>query len=147
MAQDRGLFDAERRRIFDKDSRVLLALVSLVKRRPPAYIIAATHYPPLPQRFLDDHGSAYAFWFVCGYGDAGLLRARRSQPLVCPWLCRGLCTGLSVWVSSGRLAFWRGRGDLVSRCLGPLAEKDPTGVSVRKESTAPMNHPIAEKTL
>ncbi len=56
------------------------------------------------------------------------------QPLVCPWLRLGLCTGFGLWISPGRLAFWGGRGDLVSRCLGPLAEKHPIVVSVRKES-------------
>ena len=95
----------------------------------------------------DSHGLAHVFWFVCGYGDAGLLCARRLQPLVCPRLRLGLCSRIGVWLSSGRLALWCGRGDLVSRCLGPLAEKNPIVVFVRAELTAPMKHPIAEKIL
>jgi len=69
----------------------------------------------------DIHGPAYAFWFVCGYGDAGLLCARRSQPLVCPWFRLGLCTGIRLRLSPRRLAFRNSRSHLVFGCIAPLA--------------------------
>jgi len=61
------------------------------------------------------YGWTHPFWFDSGHGDAGVLCAGRSQPLVHPGICRCVRVRLDLWVSSGCLAFWIGGGDMVSR--------------------------------
>src|SRR5689334_6527441 len=47
--------------------------------------------------------------------DADHLRSGRPRPLVRAGLCCGLRVGLGLRLSAGRIAVWRGRGDLDHR--------------------------------
>ena len=71
---------------------------------------------------VDSFESAHSLWLVFSYGDAGLLCAGKSQPVVHSRVCRGLHIGVGLWISSGRVALWIGR-----RCLGPRGRASLAG--------------------
>lgn len=61
------------------------------------------------------HESTYAVWFARSYGDAGVLRARKSQQVVYPAVRSGVCARIGLRVSTRGLAIRIGRGRLVYR--------------------------------
>ena len=85
--------------------------------------------------YAEDYGSAHAFWLVCGDGDAGVLRARGSQPVVRPVVRGGMCIGIGLRVPSRRLAVRIGGGCLVSRRGAALVADELIGSSSRKKLT------------
>ena len=52
-------------------------------------------------------------WIVCSYGDVGVLRVRKSQPLVYPGVRGGVRAWFGVRVSTRGLAIRIDRGCLV----------------------------------
>ena len=64
----------------------------------------------------DSHGLAHVFWVVCGYGDAALLRIRRSTARGLSWPSRWHARSASAYgFLQGRLALWASGGHLVPR--------------------------------
>ena len=59
------------------------------------------------------HGSTHVVWFVRSYGDVGVLRSRKSQPVVYPSVRGDVCAWLGLRVSTRGLAIRIGRGCLV----------------------------------
>ena len=66
-----------------------------------------------PEELTRQHESTHVVWFVCSYGDVGVLRARKSQPVVYPGVRGGVCVWVGLRVSTRGLAIRIGRGCLV----------------------------------
>jgi hypothetical protein len=60
-------------------------------------------------------------WPLRSVGNVGVLRARKPRSLVRAVVRRVVCARVCLWISSGGLAVWSGRGELVSRCPSALA--------------------------
>ena len=71
---------------------------------------------------LEHHEPTHAFWLVCSYGDAGMLRTRTSQPVVHFSVRRRVCAGISLRVSTGGLAVRARGGCLVDRGSATLVD-------------------------
>jgi hypothetical protein len=69
------------------------------------------------------HGSTHGVWFVCSYGDVGVLRARKSQPVVYPSVRGGVWVRVGLWVSTRGLAIRIGGGRLVDCGGAAMADR------------------------
>ncbi len=72
--------------------------------------------------FTRQHGSTHVVWFVRSYGDVGVLRSRKSQPVVYSGVCGGMCTWFGLRIFTRRLAIWIGGGYLVDRGTAAMAD-------------------------
>jgi hypothetical protein len=93
------------------------SLYSLLRKSPICHV----------ETFSDIHGPADVFWVVCGYRDAGVLRIRGPQPVVCSWLRRCLRFGIDLRISPGRLALRTGGGYLVFRRVATVVAANGLG--------------------
>jgi hypothetical protein len=98
------------------------------------------------------YGFSHAFRPFCCHGNAGILRVGRLEPVVHSGLRGRVRPRIGVWLPAGRLAFWRGRGDLgrhsnvamanENECLAaPKARIGPT--SWRRRGRAHASHAIS----
>ena len=72
--------------------------------------------------FTRQHGSTHVVWFVRSYGDVGVLRSRKSQPVVYSGVCGGMCTWFGLRIFARRLAIWIDGGYLVDRGTAAMAD-------------------------
>jgi hypothetical protein len=77
--------------------------------------------------------SAHDFWFIFGFGNAGLLRPGGSKPLVYLSIRRGMRIRVGVRLPSRGLAVWTSRGNLVHCCAAALVAGDCIGTSSGKK--------------
>jgi hypothetical protein len=80
-----------------------------------------------------------ALWIVRRLGNAGILRARTSQPMVRSRLCRRVRPRIAVRISSRCVAFWDSGSYLVCGCRAAMVAERGSEM----KSTAMENLPIA----
>jgi hypothetical protein len=83
------------------------------------------------EELVRQHEPTHAVRFVRSYGDVGVLRARKSQQVVCPSVRSIVCARVGLRVSTRGLAIRIGRGGLVHRggaamlgCCGAIPLND-----------------------
>src|SRR5713101_6143250 len=70
-------------------------------------------------------------------GDARFLCVREAEPLVHPWLYRGVRVRRALWVSARGLAVWGGRGNLGSSRGAAVARHTLIAIGWRVDLSSP----------